>query len=137
MATLVVWFLSCVAILTFRRIEIITSVGTVAAYLGYSGIMLGTLITNKETDRVEGFSLGRMKTAVRGAALVWTLLIVAALTLPETEIPGMNIRHLPAFSALVAILAGIVLYFASVRKKIKQGIAGPPMEGDSERAPKK
>ena len=137
MATLVVWFLSCVAILTFRRIEIITSVGTVAAYLGYSGIMLGTLITKKETDRVEGFSLGRMKTPVRGAALVWTLLIVAALTLPETEIPGMNIRHLPALSALVAIIAGTILYFASVRKKIRQGIAGPPEVRDKEGDPKK
>jgi len=96
MATLVVWFLSCVAILTFRRIEIITSVGTVAAYLGYSGIMLGTLITTKDSGTVEGFSLGKMKTPVRGAALVWTLLIVAALALPETTIPGINIKHLPA-----------------------------------------
>jgi len=124
-------------ILTFRRIEIITSVGTVAAYLGYSGIMLGTLITTKDSGTVEGFSLGKMKTPVRGAALVWTLLIVAALALPETTIPGINIKHLPALSALVAILAGTGLYFGSVRKKIKQGVAGPPKEGDSEQAPKK
>jgi hypothetical protein len=88
--------------------------------------MLGTLITTRDSGSVEGFRLGKMKTVVRGASLVWTLLIVAALTLPKTEIPGMDIKHLPALSALVAILAGIVLYFASVRKKIKQGIAGPP-----------
>ena len=129
-ATIVVWLLSCVAILTFRRIEIITSVGTVAAYLGYSGIMLGTLITTRESEPVEGFNLGRMKTPVRGAALVWTLLIVTALALPETEVPGMNIKHLPALSALVAILVGTGLYFGLVRKKIKRGIAGPPKEGN-------
>ena len=135
-ATLVVWLLSCVAILTFRRIEIITSVGTVAAYLGYSGIMLGTLITTKESETVEGFNLGKMKTPVRGAALVWTLLIVAALALPETEVPGMNIKHLPALSALVAIVVGTGLYFGLVRKKIKRGIAGPPKEGNMETTPK-
>ena len=134
-ATLVVWFLSCLAILTFRRIEIITSVGTVAAYLGYSGIMLATLITTKESESVEGFNLGKMKTPVRGAALVWTLLIVAALALPETEVPGMNIKHLPALSAMVAILVGTGLYFALVRKKIKRGIAGPPEEGSMETTP--
>jgi amino acid transporter len=130
-ATLTVWFLSCVAILTFRRIEIITSVGTVAAYLGYSGIMLGTLITAKDKMMVKGFSLGKFKTPVRGAALIWTLLIVAALTLPETEVPGMDIKHLPALSALVAIVAGTGLYFGSVRKKIRQGIAGPPGQKDN------
>jgi hypothetical protein len=128
----VVWVLSCAAILTFRRIEIITSVGTVAAYLGYSGIMLGTLITTRDSERVDGFSLGKMKTPVRVAALVWTLLIVAALALPETEVPGMKIKHLPALSALVAILAGTGLYFGMVRMKIKRGIAGPPKEGESE-----
>jgi len=61
MATLVIWVLSAIAIVTFKRIEIITSVGAVAAYLGYSGIMLATLLRKNELESIEGFSLGRWR----------------------------------------------------------------------------
>lgn len=125
-ATLVIWVFSTIAILTFRRIEIITSVGAVAAYLGYSGIMLATLITQKEMKPIEGFSLGRWRKLVQVFSLIWTLVVVAALGIPETDIPGVALKHLPALMALLVTITGIILYLFYVRTKINKGVAGPP-----------
>jgi amino acid transporter len=125
-ATLVIWVFSTIAILTFRRIEIITSVGAVAAYLGYSGIMLATLITQREMKPIEGFSLGRWRKLIQVLSLIWTLIVVAALGIPETDIPGVAMKHLPALMAVFVATAGALLYLFSVRTKIIQGIAGPP-----------
>jgi amino acid transporter len=126
MATLVIWVLSAIAIVTFRRIEIITSVGAVAAYLGYSGIMLATLVTKNELESIEGFSLGRWRKLIQVLSLIWTLLVVAALGIPETDIPGVSVKHLPALMAAIVATAGTLLYLFSVRTKIINGMAGPP-----------
>lgn len=125
-ATLVIWLFSTLVILAFRRIEIITSVGAVAAYLGYSGIMLATIVSSRELKSAGGFSLGKWRRAVQVASLLWTLSVVAALSIPETEMEGTAIRHLPALMALLATLLGILLYIFSVRGKINRGQAGPP-----------
>ena len=125
-ATLVIWVFSTMVILAFRRIEIITSVGAVAAYLGYSGIMLATLITRKEMKPIEGFSLGRWRKSIQVLSLIWTLIVVAALSIPETDIQGVAVKYLPALMAIIVATAGALLYLLSVRKKIIKGIAGPP-----------
>lgn len=125
-ATIAIWIFSSIVILVFRQIEIITSVGAVAAYLGYAGIMLATLISKKQNSRKEGFSLGGFLIPIQVLSLVWTLIVVAAISIPETSVPGIGLKHLPAVSALIVILAGVLLYFFSVRKKLKKGVAGPP-----------
>ena len=125
-ATLVIWFFSALIVLLFRRIEIITSVGALAAYLGYAGIMLSTLITKRKLKATTGFSLGKWKMPVQLLALIWTLVVVAALSIPETDIPGVNWKHLPAFMATIVTATGTVFYFMYVRQKINKGIAGPP-----------
>jgi amino acid transporter len=125
-ATIVIWIFSSFAILTFRKIEIITSVGTVAAYLGYSGIMLAGLITKSKNSTTDGFSLGRLKTPVQVLSLTWTVVVVASLTIPETGGVVMGLKRLPAVSALVVIFAGVLMYFLSVREKLRSGKAGPP-----------
>jgi amino acid transporter len=125
-ATWVILVFSSLIILMFRRIEIITSVGALAAYLGYSGIMLSTLITTKKLPSKPGFSLGRWRTPIQILALVWTLIVVASLSIPETEIPGIQMKHLPVFMALLSALLGGVFYLFYVRAKINAGIAGPP-----------
>jgi len=116
-ATLLIWILSTFIILSFRRIEIITSVGAVAAYIGYSGIMLSTILSPK------GYLDKKMKW-VRIIALSWTLLVVAALSIPETDITGITFKHLPALSSLIAGFVGFVLYWFLLRKKINNGQAG-------------
>jgi len=125
-ATIVIWFFSSLIVLLFRRIEIITSVGALAAYLGYSGIMLSTLITKRKLKATTGFTLGKWKKPVQLLALIWTLIVVAALSIPETEIPGVSWKHLPAFMAIIVTTTGTVFYFLYVRQKINKGIAGPP-----------
>ena len=125
-ATVVIWVFSCLVIVVFRQIEIITSVGTVAAYLGYSGIMLATIITKKNLYTSDGFSLGAWRKPIQTVALVWTLLVVAALSIPDTKIEGMEELHLPVKSLLAAALLGTVIYFISVRKRITKLNAGPP-----------
>lgn len=117
-ATILIWFLSSCIILGFRRIEIITSVGAVAAYIGYSGIMVSTILSSK------GYLNHKLKW-VRIFALGWTLLVVAALSLPKTDIPGITFKHLPALSSLIAGLFGFILYWFLLRKKINTGQAGP------------
>jgi uncharacterized membrane protein len=59
-------------------------------------------------------------------ALVWTTIVVIALTVPSTHITGMNETHLPAKSTFVALLAGTILYLSVVRGRIIRKNAGPP-----------
>jgi amino acid transporter len=125
-ATLVIWIFSSLIILMFRRIEIITSVGALAAYLGYSGIMLSTIITSKKLKESPGFTLGKWRMPIQIVALIWTLIVVASLSIPETEIPGISMRHLPVFMATLATIAGGSFYLIYVRGKINAGVAGPP-----------
>lgn len=111
-ATLVVWGFSCLAVVLFRRVEVITAVSALATFIGYAGIMYACV-----KDRLSVWSL---------TGLVWTFLVIAALALPETEIPGVAMRHLPAVSAGVVIMIAVIVYFVRVRPAILSGKAGPP-----------
>jgi amino acid transporter len=125
-ATLVIWVFSTLIILMFRRIEIITSVGALTAYLGYSGIMLSTIITTKKLKESPGFTLGKWRMPIQVISLVWTLLVVAALSIPETDIPEIRMKHFPILMATLAAFTGILFYLFYVRNRIKKGVAGPP-----------
>ncbi|MEY2904932.1 MAG: hypothetical protein RJA52_948 [Bacteroidota bacterium] len=117
-ATLLIWFLSSLIVVGFRRIEIITSVGAVAAYIGYSGIMFSTIYTSK------GY-LDKKWNGLRVLALIWTILVVAALSIPKTDIPGISFKHLPAASSVIAGIIGFIVYWFFLKNKIKKGEAGP------------
>jgi amino acid transporter len=125
-ATVFIWMLSAVVVPSFRQLEIITSVGAVAAYLGYSGIMLATLVSRKKTSSQDGFTLGKWRIAIQLLALIWTLIVVASLSIPDTDIPGVSSKHLPAAMTAIVALAGGLLYVFYVRGKILKGRAGPP-----------
>jgi amino acid transporter len=112
-ATLVVFGFSCLAVLLFRKIELITSVSALAAFIGYAGIMYASM-----REKVRLISI---------LAFVWSLIVVAAIAIPEIEITGVAIKHLPAVSALVVILFGGILYLLFVRRRILLGKAGPPV----------
>ena len=111
-ATIAVWAFSCLAVIFFQRIEVITSVSALASFIGYAGIMMACVSDDRKPLSV--------------AALVWSIVVVAALAIPETEVSGIETRHLPAWSAVLVFAAGISVYFGFVRKRILTGKAGPP-----------
>ena len=128
-ATTAVWALSCAVVLLIRRLEIITSISAVAGYLGYCGIVTAALMSaRKSGNRGAGFSLGRLQRPVQWVALAWTLIVVAALTVPANRVEGFSDTHLPAKSALAALLLGLAVYLVLIRSRILRGQAGPPLE---------
>jgi amino acid transporter len=126
-ATLFVWALGCIFVLLVRQLVIINSISAVAGYMGYCGILISTLITKKKSVNISGFSLGKWQKPIQGIALLWTASVVAALTIPETHVEGMDETHLPAKSTLVAFLIGLSIYAFIIRRRIKKGTAGPPV----------
>jgi len=122
-AIALVWAVSIAVILGFGRLEIITSISAAAGYLGYAGIVMASF---RARGSGAGFSLGRWQQPVRITALLWTLAVVAALTIPDTAVSADEVSRLPAKSTLAAIVVGAVVYIFLVRRRIVQGIAGPP-----------
>ena len=125
-AILLIWGMSICVVVFFQRIEMVTNISALASYIGYAGIMLSTLIGNIPPSGMSWFYPARWERPLQLMAFAWTLLVAAALSVPETRIEGFETRHLPAISTGFAILAGILLYIAYVRKRIRSGKAGPP-----------
>lgn len=122
-AILLVAALSIIAIHAFRRMEIITGISAVAAFTGYAGIMLAVLLEQRR-DSAKNGKTGKI--TLSALALAWSITVVLALTLPETELPGSDFRHWPAAATLAAATLGTLLWLAHVRGKVRKGIAGPP-----------
>jgi amino acid transporter len=125
-AIVVVWMIAVAVVLGFDRLELFTDVSAVAAYLGYSGIVIASF---REKSPSTGFSLGRYRSLVRIAALAWSIFVVAALTIPDVATSDQAIHHLPAKSTLVAIGVGIAIYSLFIRGRLVRGEAGPPQTG--------
>lgn len=122
-AIVLVWLVSTAVILGFRRLEIITSVSAAAGYLGYTGIIWAAF---RARGSAEGFSLRAFQFPVRATALVWAMVIVAALTIPEADTSPDAISRLPAKSTLAACAIGGGIYLLMIRGRILRGEAGPP-----------
>jgi len=125
-ATIFVWAVACTFVIAVRHLEHITSISTVAGYLGYCGIMLAAILSTRKEKPVEGFSLKKWRRPVQVTALLWTLVVVAALAIPATSIEGSSETHLPAKYTLFATLLGVMVYFSAIRSRINRGDAGPP-----------
>lgn len=115
-STLTVFAFSCLAVVFFRRIEVITSVSALASFIGYAGIMFAC---NREKINL-----------VSGLAFIWSVVVIAALSIPETHIPGITTLHLPAVSAAFVLILGSLVYVFFVRPRILAGKAGPPPTGN-------
>ena len=126
-AILLVWTVSVLCVILLRHLELITSISAVAGYLGYAGIIYAAISTTGKTNNItQGFSLGKYRQPIQITAMIWTLVVVGALTVPETQIPGLTETHLPLKSTIVAIILGIAIYIGIIQKRIKAGEAGPP-----------
>ncbi|MBK9708137.1 MAG: amino acid permease [Acidobacteria bacterium] len=123
-AVILVWLLSTAIVLLLRQTDLISSVSAVAGYLGYAGIILAALLAGPLVVPGRGWTL------LRWLALMWALSLVLALTLPPTDIPGWNDKYLPAKAMAFALLAGSAVYFGLIKRRIREGIAGPPQLSD-------
>lgn len=126
-AILFIWATSSLVVLGLPSLDIITQISAVAGYLGYAGIIFAALRTPASLQ-TEGFRLGRARGWIGGAALIWVLGLVAALTIPPTSLPGIQTEHLPALSTAIAISLGVMLYFVLIRPRLLRGQAGPPTQ---------
>ncbi len=125
-AILFIWGVSSAVVLGLPSLDIITQISAVAGYLGYAGIVVAALCS-VPPPATDGFRLGRARLWIGGAALVWVLGVVAALTIPATPLAGIRTQHLPALSTTVGVVLGVVIYLVVVRPRLRRGEAGPPM----------
>ena len=124
-AIAIVALISIAVVLILDDLAKITSVSATAGYLGYSAIALCALLAKPGDTSGEYFSLGRLRKPICLIAIVWTLGVVGALTIPKID--G---GHQSAISTSIGIAAGIILYFLFVYSRIRQGTAGPTSEQD-------
>ena len=124
-AIAIVALISIAVVLILDDLAKITSVSATAGYLGYSAIALCAFLAKPGDTSGEYFSLGRLRKPICLIAIVWTLGVVAALTIPKID--G---GHQSAISTSIGIAAGIILYFLFVYSRIRQGTAGPTSEQD-------
>lgn len=123
-AIVFVWFVSSAVVVLLKRLELFTSVSVVAGYLAYASILFAALRGLRgKTGR--HFRLGKWRTPVGAAALLWCLFIIGAMTIPESE-PGAG--HTPAIASSVGIAVGIAVYFMVIRGRLKRGEAGVPRQ---------
>ena len=122
-AILLVGILGCLAIITFREIEVITSVSAILGYIGYAGIMWSSIRKNAGASFSDR-SGERPFTAV--LALIWAGVVVAALAIPETQLPATRLTHVPVLAAVIALFIGGLIYYYYTRPKLRAGKAGPP-----------
>lgn len=127
-AVLLIWFVASAVVLGLPTLDIVTQISAVAGYLGYAGIVIAALAAPPPRG-FKGWKLGRARPVIGKAALLWVLAVVAALTIPPTEVAGIRTRHLPLFSTVIGLGIGLVLYFTTIRRRLLRGEAGPPPPG--------
>jgi amino acid transporter len=121
-AIVVVWLLCSLVVLALEQLYLITSISAVAAYSVY-GLTIFAFIRNSRSGAEENAppkSFG-WKYVIALTALVWTVFLIGALT-----IPAVDGGHVPAIATGLGLILGVILYFAVVRRRLIQGIAGPP-----------
>ena len=110
---MVIIVVSVIAILftLIAKVEaIITSVSSVAIYLGYGLVIIAGMINRRGLQNPPGtFSLKRWHKPVSVVALVWLAVAIVALTLPAPT-------HNAAYVFLGVAVIGVVWYLLYVRR---------------------
>lgn len=110
-AIIVVSVIAILFTLVAKAEAVITSVSSVAIYLGYGLVIIAGLINVRGLTNPEGsFDLKRWHKPVSIAALIWLVVAIVALTLPA---PG----HDAAYGAIVVAALGVGWYFVYVRRQ--------------------
>jgi len=133
-AVLFVWAVASALVLGLPTLDLVIQISAVGGYLAYAGIMLAAVLSpsphrhaGRSGERTSGGGGGGLiRRVVAPLALLWSLGLVAALTLTPMALPGIATRHLPALSTSVGLMVGAVLYFVVIRGRLRRGEAGPP-----------
>jgi len=124
-AILFIWLLSSLVVLVLPTLDVITQISAVAGYVGYAGIVAAALIA-PPAPSPGGSAQATLRPWIAGAALVWSLGVVVALTVPPLPIAGVATHHLPALSSAAGLGLGVAVYLGCIRRRILAGAAGPP-----------
>jgi amino acid transporter len=109
-AIIVVSVIAILFTLVAKAEAVITSVSSVAIYLGYGLVIIAGLINRKGLQNPPGtFSLKRWHKPAATGALVWLVLAICALTIPA---PGHN----AFYGVVVVALLGVGWYLFYVRR---------------------
>ncbi len=125
-ALLFIWAVSSAVVLGVPTLDLVTQISAVAGYLGYAGIMGAALWMRPPPGTAapgQGYFWIR---PIAVCAFLWAWVVVGALTLTPTSLPGITTLHLPAFSTGGGVLLGLFLYLGCVRGRLQRGEAGPP-----------
>lgn len=113
-------------IVNFLSSGLITRVAAITA-VSYYLVYLLTTVAGLLADRggrmptADGyFSLGRWFRPVGVAAILWSLVIIAYATIP-------SVNHIAAEYTGYSLVIGVLWYVLYLRRKLKDGSAGPPM----------
>ena len=126
-AIVAVWLVSSAVVLVLEKLELITSISATAGYIGYCGIIYASFKAPRDRSLFEGFQLRGWRVPIATLALVWTVVVVGALT-----VPTIDGGRLAAWTTLSGISVGILIYFALIRRRISRGEAGPPVTADGD-----
>ncbi|MBY0586395.1 APC family permease [bacterium] len=143
---LLVWLAACVVVPWLEKVSTLAEVATVAAYLGYAGIVVSGLVASRPSLATSpgrsgssvpskagssspgrsglepSFSLGRWRWIVGSAALTWLAFAMFALTLS-----GQANGFLTAKATGICVGIGLILYLVWIRPRLVSGQAGPPI----------
>jgi amino acid transporter len=121
---LLVWLSSCVVVPWLEKVSTLAEVATVAAYLGYTGIVVSGLVAARRENAgglEPSFTLGRWRMPIGGLALVWLAFAMAALMGS-----GHSNGYLTAQATAICLGVGLVVYSVWIRPRLRAGSAGPP-----------
>lgn len=116
-AIIVITIFACLVILSAKLEFIITSISSVAAAIVYGLVIVAGLLNKKYDAPPDSFSLGRWYRPISYLALLWILVLIAALTLPAAN-------NINGYSTIGVIALGIIWYFAGVKRRVEAGVAG-------------
>jgi amino acid transporter len=104
-----------------QAMTLIVGMASVGYYVVYALTILAAILATRE-GRLSGnstFSLGNWATPIRWIALIWTVLVVLELTIPEAN-------QQTALMAGVFFVIAAIWYFAVLRGRLNSGDAGVP-----------
>jgi amino acid transporter len=115
-------FALVVNLLSAGLITKVTAITAVAYYLVYLMTTLGALRADARGDMPDApgyFSLGRAFRPVAIAAVVWSLVVIAYMTIP-------SVNNIAAEYTGIGLVIGLVWYVVYLRGALGRGEAGPP-----------
>ncbi|MGA2015293.1 MAG: APC family permease, partial [Solirubrobacteraceae bacterium] len=109
-AIIVVSVIAIAFTLVAKAESVITSVSSVAIYVGYGLVIIAGLLNRRKLPMLEehGFTLGRWHKPVAAGALLWLVVAIVALTVPA-------VNHKAFFGFLVVLGIGVFWYLVRVR----------------------